>query len=59
MEVRIIKTCHGLRTLLLYRGALLPEDNDPNEVTHIQVVERLTLKEFSQRYILIAAPINR
>ena len=44
METRLIKTCHGLKTVRLLDGAVLPPDVNPQEA-RVENIENRTLRQ--------------
>lgn len=51
MEVRVIKTCQGFETVRFLDGALLPLGLDLREVTHVELVEEMTLQEWHRQFV--------
>ena len=48
MEVRLIKTCHGLQEVRFLDGALLSEHVDLGEVSSVELIELLPMPEIPQ-----------
>lgn len=55
MEVRIIKTCHGVETVRFLDGALLPSDVDLSSVQSVELTEYLTVQEWRRRFVPITS----